>query len=378
MLVEAVSLKLELLCKGLSFTREFLEYYQVRTDHIEKRRAYGTGDSIILNSSTRTPQEIILDGQIIVAANYNPHSDYRIALEQETPVLKHGNRTVRITFPSRPRSYGKYLSNGELFEQHITIYGNSTLGIFSPGHCYYFNDGTECKFCSLGSARETLSDHKMRIKGNVAGEAVATAIKEEDGRYKRVLLNGGTIPNYDKGYSIHMDLLERVKDTNLQSSLEYHLISMPPKDFRLFDRFKKIGNNMSMSLEVFNPDLFSEVCPGKARDYTRERFFAAFEAAVDVLGRGNVYAGFVAGMEPLESIIEGIEYFGDMGVVPAVAAFHPDAGSQYSNRQRPSVDFLIKLGKKMSEIYRREGFQPLIEGSGRNSLDTEAYLGGFA
>ncbi|WP_030132603.1 radical SAM protein [Pseudomonas sp. QTF5] len=378
MLVEAVSLKLELLCKGVSFTREFLEYYQVRTDHIEKRRAYGTGDSIILNSSTRTPQEIILDGQIIAAANYNPYSDYRIALEQETPVLKHGNRTVRITFPSRPRSYGKYLSNGELFEQHITIYGNSTLGIFSPGHCYYFNDGNECKFCSLGSARETLSDHKMRIKGDVAGEAVATAIKEEDGRYKRVLLNGGTIPNYDKGYSIHMDLLERVKDTNLQSSLEYHLISMPPKDFRLFDRFKKIGNNMSMSLEVFNPDLFSEVCPGKARDYTRERFFAAFEAAVDVLGRGNVYAGFVAGMEPLESIIEGIEYFGDMGVVPAVAAFHPDAGSQYSNRQRPSVDFLIKLGKKMSEIYRREGFQPLIEGSGRNSLDTEAYLGGFA
>ncbi|WP_448092075.1 radical SAM protein [Pseudomonas lini] len=378
MLVESVSLKLELLCKGVSFTREFLEYYQVRTDHIEKRRAYGTGDSIILNSSTRTPQEIILDGQIIAAANYNPYSDYRIALEQETPVLKHENRTVRITFPSRPRSYGKYLSNGELFEQHITIYGNSTLGIFSPGHCYYFNDGTECKFCSLGSARETLSDHKMRIKGDVAGEAVATAIKEEDGRYKRVLLNGGTIPNYDKGYSIHMDLLERVKDTNLQSSLEYHLISMPPKDFRLFDRFKKIGNNMSMSLEVFNPDLFSEVCPGKARDYTRERFFAAFEAAVDVLGRGNVYAGFVAGMEPLESIIEGIEYFGDMGVVPAVAAFHPDAGSQYSNRQRPSVDFLIKLGKKMSEIYRREGFQPLIEGSGRNSLDTEAYLGGFA
>jgi hypothetical protein len=377
MLVETVCLKLELLCKGVSFTRDFLEYYQIRTDHIEKRRAYGTGDSIILNSSTRTPQEIILDGQIIAAANYNPDSDYRIALEQETPVLKHGNRTMKITFPSRPRSYGKYLSNGELFEKHITAYGNSTLGIFSPGHCYYFNDGNECKFCSLGSARETLSDHKMRIKGDVAGEAVATAIKEESGRYKRVLLNGGTIPNYDKGYSIHLDLLERVKNTNLQSSLEYHLISMPPKDFRLFDRFKKIGNNMSMSLEVFNPDLFSEICPGKARDYTRERFFAAFEAAVDVLGRGNVYAGFVAGMEPLESIIEGIEYFGDMGVVPAVAAFHPDAGSQYSNRQRPSVDFLMKLGKKMSEIYRKEGFQPLIEGSGRNSLDTEAYLGGF-
>jgi hypothetical protein len=70
MLIETVSLKLELLCNGVSFTKDFLEYYQARTDHIEKRRPYGTGDSIILNSSTRTPQEIILDGQIIAAANY--------------------------------------------------------------------------------------------------------------------------------------------------------------------------------------------------------------------------------------------------------------------------------------------------------------------
>ncbi len=377
MLIETVGLKLELLCKGVNFTSVFLEYYQVKPDNIEKRRAYGTGDSIVLNSNVRTPQEIILNGQIIVAANYNPNSNCCIDLEQGAPVLKCGNKTVKVTFPRRPRSYGKYLSSGELFEQHITVYGNSTLGIFSPGHCYYFNDGRECKFCSLGAARDSLSDHKMRIKGDAAGEAVSMAVKDEGHRYERVLLNGGTIPNYDKGYSIHMDLLERVKNINSSSSLDYHLISMPPKDFRLFDRFKKIGNNMSMSLEVFNPKLFSEVCPGKAQDYTRERFLAAFEAAVEVLGRGNVYAGFVAGMEPLESIIEGVEYFGSMGVVPAVAVFHPDAGSQYSSRQRPSIDFLMTLGKKMSEIYRKEGFRPLIEGSGRNSLDTEAYLGGF-
>jgi hypothetical protein len=80
MLIDTVNLKLELLCNGVSFTRDFLEYYQAQMDHIEKRRAYGTGDSIILSSSIRTPQEIILEGQIISAANHNPNSDYRIAL----------------------------------------------------------------------------------------------------------------------------------------------------------------------------------------------------------------------------------------------------------------------------------------------------------
>ncbi|WP_454564676.1 radical SAM protein [Pseudomonas sp. AIG] len=378
MLFETVALKLELLSNGVNFSKEFLDYFQNQSTHIEKRRAYGTGDSVILESNTHTPQEIILDGQIIAAANYNPNSVYQVVLAQGYPALRHGSKIIKITFPTRPTAYGKHLSNGELFETHLTVYGNSTLGVFSPGHCYYFNNGRECKFCSLGAARENLSDHKMRIKGDLAGEAVEIATEVESGRYKRVLFNGGTIRDYDKGYSMHLDLMERVKERNTASKLEYHLISMPPKDFRLFERFKGLGNNLSMSLEVFNADLFSEVCPGKSQDYTRARFLSAFEAAVEVLGRGNVYAGFVAGMEPLESIIEGIEYFGNMGVVPAVAVFHPDAGSYYSTKARPSVDFLSTLGKKLSEIYHREGFRPLIEGSGRNSLDTEAYLGGFA
>lgn len=377
MLRDSVNLKLELLCHGVNFSAEFLHYYKNQNTLIEKRRPYGTGDSVILNLNTRTPQEIIIDNNVISAANYNPTSKILIDIENERPILQHNNNKINITFPSRPLSYGKTLSNGELFEKHVTVYGDSTLGIFSPGHCYYFNNGRACKFCSLGAARDNLSDHKMRIKGALAGEAVNLAIRDEDKRYTRVLLNGGTVPNYDKGYSIHMDLLECVKNANLNSSLEYYLISMPPKDFRLFERFSCLGHKMSMSLEVYDNNLFTEICPGKAQDYTRDLFFDAFEAAVEILGRGNVYVGFVAGMEPLESIIEGIEYFADMGVVPAVAVFHPDAGSTYSEHPRPSIEFLKSLGRKMSEIYKREGFKPLIEGSGRNSLDTEAYLGAF-
>ncbi|KPA88273.1 hypothetical protein PF66_05174 [Pseudomonas asplenii] len=378
MIFEMVNLKVKVLCNGVNFSSDFLEYYQIHDNGIEKRRAYGVGDSAVLDSHARVPQEIILDRQILVAANYNPRSDHVVDLDKGVPVLRSGDKVVRVGFPGRPESYGKKLSNGEFFERYVTVYGDSTLGIFSPGHCYYFNSGRECKFCSLGRARDDFSDHKMRVKGDIAGEAVNLALKDDGERYKRVLLNGGTIPDYDKGYSNHLNLLSRVKEINSEFNLDYHLISMPPKDFHLFERFKEIGNNMSMSLEVFNPELFSEICQGKSDDYTRERFLAAFEAAVEIIGRGNVYAGFVAGLEPLESIIEGIEYFGRMGVVPAVAVFHPDFGSQYIHKQRPSLEFLTALGRKMSEVYRREGFRPLIEGSGRNSLDTEAYLGGFS
>jgi hypothetical protein len=73
MLFDTVKLKLALLANGVNFSRDFLERFQTEVNHIEKRRAYGTGDSVIINPTIRTPQEIVLDGDIITAANYNPH-----------------------------------------------------------------------------------------------------------------------------------------------------------------------------------------------------------------------------------------------------------------------------------------------------------------
>ena len=128
-----------------------------------------------------------------------------------------------------------------------------------------------------------------------------------------------------------------------------------------------------MSLEIWDPKIFAEICPGKNQDYGREHFLQAYDAAVASLGDGNVYAGFVAGLEPAASLIEGMYKMADRGAVPAVAVFHPDVGSKYAGYARPEVDDLLEIGRHMALIYKRNGFRPLIAGSGRNSLDTEAY-----
>ena len=137
MLTAIVSLKLEILCHGVNFSDAFLNYYKSQPGSIEKRRAYGTGDSVVIDTRIRTPQEIILEGQIIAAANYNPSSAILIDIVNQRPILRYKDNVVSISFPQRPLSYGKQLSSGEMFEKYVTVYGNSTLGIFSPGHCYY-------------------------------------------------------------------------------------------------------------------------------------------------------------------------------------------------------------------------------------------------
>jgi hypothetical protein len=374
-LTEVISAKLEMLSCGIRFDSEFLAYYAREQGLIERRRAYGMGDQAL--AVTRVPPEFWLDNGIICAVNHNPDSPWTLLREDDAFVVRNGKRSYPVTFPPSPTCYGKPLPTGKRVEQVLTVYGDCTLGLFSPGHCYFFDDDRECKFCSLGPAREHASDHLMKVTAQNAASAVQMAIELEPDRFRRVLLNGGTARELDKAFRSQVAILKNVQSLGLPPEFELDLISMPPRDLSLFDEFEPVGDRLAMSIEIFDPEIFATLCPGKDEDYGRQRFMDAYAAAVESLGKGRVYAGLVAGLEPLDSILTALDTFADMGVVPAVAVFHPDDQSKLISHPRPESDFLERVLEKMSQVYADNGFIPLIEGSGRNSLDTEAYRMGL-
>jgi hypothetical protein len=375
MTLRSVELKLELLSHGVAYGPGFLERYAEATQHIEKRRAYGSGDLAIVGK--RVPQEAFVGNGIISGLNHSLLSPWALSYDGDTPVVKRGSEVYPVSFPSRPSFYGTALSNGVPWERIGTVYGDKTLGVFTPGHCYYFNDDLQCRFCSLGPARKTVSDHLMVVQPDVATEAVQVAIESDPDRFKHVLINGGNIRNYDHGFTKQVAVHRAIASLDLPGHVERHLISMPPKDHALFEQFAELGGTLAMSMEIFDPELFKVICPGKAANYGQQHFLNAYRAAVDVIGKGNVYAGLVAGLEPLDSLIEAMEYFGEMGAVPAIAVFHPDENSLYADHPRPTVDFLQAAGEALARVYKKYNFRAFITDSGRNAIDTEAYRQAF-
>ncbi|CAG7915105.1 hypothetical protein SSCS72_02926 [Mammaliicoccus sciuri] len=374
-LKELGELKIELLAHGINYSEDFLKQYSKREDLIEKRRAYGNSDERQYSKHVKVPQEVILGDGIVVAVNQRNQSKWILDYENDKFYISDGDIKFPITFPRRPDFYESKLDNGKNVSRIVTLYGNATLGIFSPGHCYFWNTGDECKFCSLQPTRTTQADHEMFIKPSIAKESIYKALSTEGDRIKHVLVNGGTIKNYDLGFQKHLEVLESIREIQLPEYVATHLIAMPPKDFSLFERLKETKSTIAMDIEIFDPILFEKICPGKSKDYGRENFFNAFKYAVSVLGKGNVYCGFVAGLEPLESLIEGMYTMAEIGVVPAVNIFHNDPGSHFAEYDRPDIDFVREVGYNMSIIYKKYNFKPFITGTGRNSLDTEAYLG---
>ena len=80
----------------------------------------------------------------------------------------------------------------------------------------------------------------------------------------------------------------------------------------------------------------------------------------------------IAGLEPVESTIEGIHFLAENGICPIINVFHNDFGTPLQNHKRPSSDELLKIGKELQTIYLKYGFVPYWDGCGRNSLDYEA------
>src|ERR1051326_6626445 len=152
---DAARLKLHLLSEGVSFDSAFLEHFASDLSSMEKRRAYDDSDEGQLDRTKRIPQEMYLN-EVVVAVNYKQHSPWHLVYRDNTYHLvdKEGV-DVEVTFPQRPRFFDYVTPQGIRCDRVANLYGGSSLAFFTPATCYYFNDGHECKFCSLKPNRSS-------------------------------------------------------------------------------------------------------------------------------------------------------------------------------------------------------------------------------
>src|SRR5262249_42893873 len=138
----------------------------------------------------------------------------------------------------------------------------------------------------------------------------------------------------------------------------------PPGDFSWFGELKRSGvEALGVHLEVWDEDVLRRVAPGKHAQ-GREHYLAAWEAAVDVFGRGQVSTYFILGLgESAESVMEGCRAAIDRGVYPFVVPLRPSPGSIAADREPPSVEY-------MREVY--EQVAPLLADAEMLSQDTRA------
>lgn len=378
---DAALLKLHLLSEGVSFDRAFLERFARDDEQMEKRRVYNDSDERQLDRTQRIPQEFYLN-DIIVAVNYKRNSPWQLVYRNDSySLVGKDGIDVGITFPARPRFLGNVTADGIRCDQVANLYGGASLAFFTPGSCYYFDDGHECKFCSLKPNRSGQQSFLHIISPAIASAVLKIALQTDGHLLKQIMLVGGNLPDYDQGFQNHLDIARALDQQQaswpVERRLETHIATMPPRDFGLFAFLQTLNARVTMNIEVFDERRFEVICPGKARLYGRKQLLQALDYAAQTVSGMRIHSVLIAGLEPVGSTIAGINYLASIGVTPIVNVFHNDRGSHYEHYPRPSFEHLLEIAQVLQRVYKEYHLIPYWKGCGRNALDFEAQQGWF-
>jgi radical SAM protein (TIGR04043 family) len=112
-----------------------------------------------------------------------------------------------------------------------------------------------------------------------------------------------------------------------------------------------------MHLEAVGEAVRAEMTPGKA-EVPLARYFAAFEAAVRVFGRGQVSTYLIAGLgDAPEVLVEASARLIELGVYPFIVPLVPVGGTKLQDRAPPSGEVMRAIYTKVGAMLARAGLR---------------------
>jgi len=252
------------------------------------------------------------------------------------------------------------MSNGTPVEIVFSNSASSTsiINIIMNFRCYNYDSGQGCKYCGLfatplSKAPPVSVAHKM-----TAYQVEIAVIAARNGWRGTLSITGGALPPSQQGQTI--DSLEMVM-TQLRESLDEEILSQlhiapnvyPPDNLGELYKWKDLGVNAAeFDLEVMDPAYFKAICPGKSKACSHERWKEAQEAAGEIFGRGRgAFQSLVTGIEPMSSLVEGVEERISKGVYSAPLVILPTPGSPYAQFRPPTAEWFVDANEEIADIY---------------------------
>ncbi len=252
---------------------------------------------------------------------------------------------ARISFPRQPRFYKLQTLDGVPYSHIATLHGADVLATTVLQTCIRYESRRKmCQFCAIGqslAAGRTVARKTPEQLAEVARMAVLL-----DG-VKHMVMTTGTPNATDRGAAILCESAFAVKaavDLPIQGQCE------PPDDDRWFERMRASGiDTLGMHLEAVSPEVRARIMPGKAA-VSIERYLGAFEAAVDVFGRGQVSTYILAGLgDTREAILDICDRLLALGVYPFVVPFVPISGTPLEDHPAPTPEFMKSILQPLGE-----------------------------
>lgn len=292
------------------------------------------------------------------AFNWDPASTVSIEYKDgQYVLLDNGVEKFPITFTQRPNYYLKKTSDGTEMSHVAGFNPTKTVGIAYSNECALKDKGLDCLFCNANATKDTYAEvENIQWKNpKQIGETVKAAFELDDAQH--VNITGGFIPER-REVDYYIDVAEAIQEATGKEDFNGTAVIGAPKDLSVIDKYKEAGyRTIAIQMEIWDKNIFKTICPGKESECGGwQHWVDALEYAVKVFGFGKVRTGFVAGIEPKEKTLEGVEYLAGKGILSLTNAWNPNPGSKLEGHRTPSPEWHLDLAKKTYQIFKKAGF----------------------
>lgn len=336
-------LKLDLFCKGVRLD----ETCHVEEDGgrkiVRTRAGLGSGLEMILPGGLWTNAPVV--------EHFVERSPYSLHRRDGRYLLRRFDEDVAtVELSPRPDWYDRKTASGKPMTRIGTLQG-TYLGIYQAKVCEYWTakpTKLNCQFCSVGlnlgidDADDKSLEEVMEVVRAARDESGITYVDFNTGHYE-----GDT----------YLDILEpfivRIKQ---ELGLLVGVQTPPHRDLKRYDHLRAIGvNRVSFCFEIYDREIFREICPGKDAEYGLDHYLDAIRYCADLRNKGPrdepwvTNGEIIAGLEPAESTIRAINWITEAGAVPTVCVFRPLVGTDLAKREPPETEDLVPVFRRLYE-----------------------------
>jgi hypothetical protein len=331
------------------------------------------------------PEEIALTGgrwnlrRTIVSTRLNPASPYRVAPHDGALWLHiDGEPVAEVGLRDLPPYYrAKLPDDRPVAEIAPTIEWGYLLYLTVFRVCQYFGAKEECQFCDINNNyRQQIQEGRPYTGVKSVADIIAAleAIDASGSESRAYTITGGSVTSTLQGknevefYAQYVEAIESRFPGRWISKVVTQ--AWPVADVR---RLKEAGAQIyHPNYEVWDPELFPKICPGKTRYIGRDEWIRRIVDAAEVFGAPRVIPNFVAGVEmarpygytevedAVRSTAEGLEFFMSKGITPRFTTWCPEPMTPLgdANPEGAPLEYHLRLLEVYRETMQRHRLAP--------------------
>jgi hypothetical protein len=283
---------------------------------------------------------ILPNGEWVNAPVYASRLEGRATLEcdGEQFWIAFANReNIPVKLVPSPSYYGLKTRTGLPMKSIGQMFADR-IGFGLTNNCYFWKKERRCSFCTIGL---NVGEESRSKSVDEIIDTLLAATNDTIFRPRHILLSGGTFPSEGWSTQAFSTVAAHIRSI---SDLPIYLMAVPPSDLGEFQELFQSGiTELALNIEIYNQDKAATIVPGKAREIGLSRYGKALLQARSLWSTQQVRSLLVAGLESMESTMDGVKFILDHGATPILSAFRPLKGSALESHPYIPVDFFYEL-----------------------------------